>query len=77
MLAKNTWLPFMPSFDIHYSDSETLPDRINAAAAELSLTPEELIKRVLDEAFPSGDSSPSMPADSLQGFLAANGAVKQ
>lgn len=67
----------MPSFNIHYNNSETLPDRITAAAQELSLTPEELIKRVLDEAFPSGDSTPSVPANSLEEFLVANGAVKQ
>lgn len=77
MLAKIPWLTYMPSFNIQYSNSETLPDRITAAAEQLSLTPEELIKRVLDEAFPSGDTSPATPGNSLQEFLVANGAVKQ
>lgn len=68
----------MATFQITYGDAETLPDRINAAAKELELSPEELIKRVLDDAFPLPDASlPATPANSLKEFLVANGAIKQ
>lgn len=78
MLAKSLWYHKMPTFNISYSDSETLPDRIKAAANDLELTPEELIKRVLDNAFPLPDAdSPATPANSLKEFLVANGALKQ
>lgn len=66
----------MAQFTIDYSDRETIVDRIREKAAELNLSPEELIKRFVDDGMNEWDDSPSVSASSLDEFLVKNGALK-
>ncbi len=66
----------MAKFIIEYSDRETIVDNLRKSAAELNITPEELIKRFVDDGMMPNDNSPSVPAATLDEFLVANGVLK-
>lgn len=66
----------MATFVIEYSDRETLIERLYERAASLNISPEELIKRFVDEGMSDGDLTPCTTAASLDDFLVANGALK-
>lgn len=66
----------MAKFIIEYSDRETIADSLRERAAELNITPEELIKRFVDDGMISNDNSPSVPAATLDEFFVANGVLK-
>ncbi len=66
----------MATFIIEYSDRETITEHLYERATSLNISPEELIKRYIDNGMNSCDQSPSMPADSLDDFFVKNGTLK-
>jgi hypothetical protein len=66
----------MAKFVIEYSDRETIVERLCERAASLNISPEELIKRLIDSGMNDSDNSPSVAANNLDDFLVANGVLK-
>lgn len=66
----------MTQFVISYSTKETIVDRLTDRAAQLDISPEELIKRLIDIGMREEDQLPSLEAASLDEFLSKNGALK-
>lgn len=64
----------MPNFEVRYSSRSTMPDRIKRRAAELEITPEQLIKRMISAGMSDYecDSGPVIPGESLEDFLVKN-----
>jgi hypothetical protein len=68
----------MPTYNVHFGERETLPERLEAQAKELDLTPEQLIKRFICDGMAEldGNNEPSVPGETLEDFLVKNGALK-
>nr|WP_298378485.1 hypothetical protein [uncultured Halomonas sp.] len=68
----------MKIFQIAYSDRHTLPDRLEALAAERDITVEQLIRRFIAQGVAEidGDSGPSIPGTSLEDYLVKNDVLK-
>lgn len=68
----------MKTYQISFSDRETLPDKLESVAESLELTPEELIKRFITEGMRSYHpiSGPSIPGNSLDDFFVKSGVLK-
>lgn len=64
----------MKRYVITFKSRETLPDRLEAIAADLGITPEQLIKRFIGAGMTEleGDSGPCTLGDSLEDFLIKN-----
>lgn len=66
----------MTQFVISYSAKETIVDSLTTRAAQLNISTEELIKRLIDIGMRETDQSPSLEAATLNEFLSKNGALK-
>ncbi|WP_027329883.1 hypothetical protein [Marinimicrobium agarilyticum] len=68
----------MKTYQVSFSDRETLPDQLESVAESLELTPEELIKRFIAEGMRSYRpiSGPSVLGNSLDDFFVKNGVIK-
>ena len=70
----------MPTYNITYGDREMLPAKLDAQAASLDLTPEQLIKRFIVEGLVrldnSDDQEQSTPGENLDALLVLNGVLK-
>ncbi|WP_286805236.1 MULTISPECIES: hypothetical protein [unclassified Marinimicrobium] len=68
----------MKTYEISFSDRETLPTHLESVAASLELSPEELIKRFIVEGMRPYNSNfcPSIPGTSLEDFFVQNGVLK-
>lgn len=68
----------MSTYTITFQSKETLPDRLEAIARELDLTPEQLIKRFISAGMAKLESNigPSVPGETLEDFLVKNGVWK-
>jgi hypothetical protein len=64
----------MSTYTITFQSRETLPDRLEAIARELDLTPEQLIKRFIGDGMAKldGNDGPSAPGETLEDFLVKN-----
>lgn len=68
----------MPTFKVRFNERSTMPDRIERRAAELGITPEQLIKRMISEGMMhyDCDDGPAIAGESLDDFLVKNGVLK-
>jgi len=66
----------MAQFVICYSDRETIVDGLTARAVKLNISPEQLIKRLVDEGMREDDKSASAEASSSNEFFMKNGVLK-
>ncbi|MGO3243326.1 MAG: hypothetical protein ACTIKU_08600 [Halomonas sp.] len=68
----------MTTYTITFQKRETLPERLEAIAGELDLTPEQLIKRFISAGIAKLEDSdePSVPGETLEDFLVQNGVWK-
>ncbi|PVY76872.1 hypothetical protein C8D92_104103 [Tamilnaduibacter salinus] len=68
----------MPTYQIHLDERQTLPERLKKKAAELGLTPEQLIRRfiVSGMADDGSDSEPAIPGEMLEDALIKNDVYK-
>lgn len=68
----------MRRYVIEYSDRETLPDRLDALAAELGFTPEQFIRRCINRGISAFDPNrgPSVPGKDMDDFFVQNGVLK-
>jgi hypothetical protein len=69
----------MKQYCVSYQEKETMPDRLEALASKLGLTPEQLIKRFIAKGIAGANPSnePAEPGTSLGDFLVKNGVWKQ
>ncbi len=68
----------MKTYQVSFSDRETLPDHLESVAQSLELTPEELIKRFITEGMRlyNPNSGPSITGNTLDDFRVKNGVFK-
>lgn len=66
------------TFLIRYEAQSTMPERIDRHAADLEITPEQLIRRFISNAMRDNecDNEPATPGETLEDFLVKNGVWK-
>ena len=66
----------MKRYTIEYGDRELLPDELDRKAADLGLTPEQLIRRFITEGMRTDSTGPEIVATSLDDFFVKTGVLK-
>lgn len=68
----------MKQFVICFDERDTAPDRIEQIAADLGITPEQLIKRFIVDGLAAIEpvTGEAIPEENLEDFLIKNGALK-
>ena len=67
----------MPSIIIHFSERETIYDKLLEKSNELDLTPGQLVKRFVTEGMAEYEpSGPAKPGENLEDFFVKNGVLK-
>jgi len=67
----------MPSISVHFSERETIYDKLLEKADEFGITPGQLVKRFVTQGMSEYEpGGPSVPGESLDDFFVKNGVLK-